>query len=124
MQVIMGGLLVSSILLFFASNRFWVMLVSMALFGVSLGAQKVLNQLWITIVVDAQKVADYISAFSILNGVRGILAPVFAYWLLSFTSPGISGVVSAGIIGLGTICLIYIRKSVSGNQYPEFTGHQ
>ncbi len=92
-----------------------LMLLAMAIFGLSQGAQKVHNHLWITKVVPKDTVADYISAFSILNGLRGILAPVSAYWLLSLLPPAESAYVATLIIVMGTGCLLAARRSISWN---------
>ena len=47
-QVTIGALLIASTLLFFLTTHYWVMLLAMAILGLSHGAQKVHNFLWIT----------------------------------------------------------------------------
>ena len=113
-QAIMGGLMMFSTLLFFYSTNYLIMLMAMAVFGLSMGAQKVHNHLWITKVVPKHTVADYISAFSLLNGLRGILAPVSAYWLLSVLQPNHSAYVAVFVIAVGTSCLLLARRSTAG----------
>ncbi|MDG2169508.1 MAG: MFS transporter [Opitutales bacterium] len=114
-QALIGGLLIVSTLLFFVSTNYWVMLLSMAIFGLSHGAQKIHNHLWITKVVPKHTVADYISAFSILNGFRGILAPVTAYWILSMFQPAAAANIALVVIAVGTIALLFARKSITTN---------
>ncbi len=114
-QAIMGGLMIVSTLLFFFTTNYWIMLLAMAIFGLSMGAQKVHNHLWITKVVPKHTIADYISAFSLLNGLRGILAPVSAYWLLSVLQPNQSAYVAVFVIAAGTACLLLARRSTARN---------
>lgn len=114
-QVAIGILLVSSTLLFFLSTNYWMMMLAMGVFGLSHGAQKVHNFLWITKIVPKDIVADYISAFSILNGLRGILAPIAAYWLLSLFQPHSSAYLAMLTVALGTTLLLLSRRSTARN---------
>ena len=114
-QVAIGALLIVSTLLFFFSTSYWMMLLAMGIFGLSHGAQKVHNFLWITKIVPKDTVADYISAFSILNGLRGILAPITAYWLLSLFQPPTSAYLAMVAVGLGTIILLVSKRTATGN---------
>lgn len=123
-QALMAGSLVLSIGMFFTTDQFAWMLVAMAMAGVSMGAQKILNQLWITKLVDKDQVADYVSAFSILNGARGLMAPVFAYWLLACITPPMVGLAGVGILLSGTISLLIIRKSALRHQTPKVAGNE
>lgn len=118
-QSAMGVFLVFSILSFFTATNFWWMLAAMAIFGIALGAQKILNQLWITKVVQKESVAEYVSAYSILNGIRGISAPILAYWLMSRYTPAVAGYIAAGIIASGSFGLLLARRSVYRNQSPD-----
>lgn len=114
-QSVMGVLIVLGILPYFLTSNYFLMLGGMAIFGMAFGAQKVLNSLWLTKVVGKDEVADYISAFSILNGIRGIVAPIFGYWLLSKTSPAFVGYVSGVIIAIGCLSLLILRHSAYRN---------
>ena len=118
-QALIGILMVLSTLLFFLTTHYGIMLLAMAVFGLSQGAQKVHNHLWITKVVPKQIVADYISAFSILNGFRGILGPVCAYGLLSLFPPAQSAYLATVAIAVGTIWLLFARRSTVRNQDPK-----
>lgn len=110
-QSAMGILIILSILPYFMTSNYLLMLGGMAIFGMAFGAQKILNSLWLTKVVGKEQVADYISAFSVLNGIRGIAAPIFAYWLLGKTNPAFVGYIAGIIIAIGCLSLLILRRS-------------
>ena len=115
MQAAMGGFTILSMSLFFLSSNYYWMLFSMTLYGMAFGAQKILNQLWLTKVVHTEKISDYISAYSMINGIRGIAAPIFAYWLLTRMAPHLVGDVAIAIVAVGCISLLILRRSTSRN---------
>lgn len=115
MQAAMGGFAILSMSLFFLSTNYYWMLFSMTLFGMAFGAQKILNQLWLTKIVQAEGISDYISAYSMMNGIRGIVAPIFAYWLLTRMAPHLVADVAIAIVAIGCVSLLILRRSTAGN---------
>jgi MFS family permease len=115
MQAAMGGFTILSMSLFFLSTNYYWMLFSMSLYGLAFGAQKILNQLWLTKIVHAEGISDYISAFSMINGVRGIVAPIVAYWLLTIMAPHLVADVAIATVAVGSVCLLILRRSASRN---------
>jgi MFS family permease len=74
------------ILSFFSSNSFNELLLGAAIFGISTAGADIAWHLWVTKITTADKVADYMSVHTCLTGIRGVIAPITAFYLLRHTS--------------------------------------
>jgi len=93
------------ILSFFTSNSVTGLIVGAIVYGISNAGGDVAWGLWVTKFAPPERVADYMSAHTFFTGVRGVLAPLVAFHLVSTLSMGTLGWISAGLILLATLLL-------------------
>ena len=76
------------ILGFFTSNSAVGLIVSAVIYGISNAGGDVAWSLWVTRFAPAALVAEYMAVHTFLTGVRGVLAPVAAFYLIDRCSVG------------------------------------
>ena len=94
------------ILAFFTSNSITGMIIGAIIFGISNAGGDVAWSLWVTKFAPPGRVADYMSVHTFLTGVRGVLAPMFAFYFATKLSLGILAAMSSGLIALATLLLL------------------
>ena len=94
------------ILTFFTTDTFTGLVIGAIVFGVSNAGGDVAWSLWVTKFAPPERVADYMSVHTFLTGVRGVVAPLCAFYLISRVSPELLAAVSCGMIVLATALLI------------------
>src|SRR6267142_806953 len=94
------------ILTFFTTNSFTGLVVGAMVYGISNAGGDVAWSLWVTKFAPPGRVADYMSVHTFLTGVRGVLAPVFAFYFASELSLGILAAINSGLIVLATALLL------------------
>ncbi|HMJ91921.1 MAG TPA: hypothetical protein VK530_19000 [Candidatus Acidoferrum sp.] len=94
------------ILTFFVSNSFSGLVAGAIIFGISNAGGDVAWSLWVTKFAPPGRVADYMSVHTFFTGVRGVLAPVFAFTLVTRLSLGVMAFVSAALIILASLMLL------------------
>jgi MFS family permease len=94
------------ILSFFTSNTRVGMIVGAIVYGISNAGGDVAWSLWVTKFAPPERVADYMSVHTFLTGVRGVLAPVCAFYVVTRLSlEAVAGIATALIV-LGTLILV------------------
>ena len=76
------------------------------LYGVANAGGDVAWSLWVTKFAPAGRVADYMSVHTFFTGVRGVIAPVAAFHLVTICSLPTLGWISAAMIGFATLLLL------------------
>jgi len=94
------------ILAFFTSNSLAGLLLGAIVHGISNAGGDVAWGLWVTRFAPPNRVADYMSVHTFFTGVRGVLAPLTAFHLAGILSMSTLGLISGGLIALGTLLLI------------------
>ena len=94
------------ILAFFTTNSFSGLIAGAIVYGISNAGGDVAWSLWVTKFAPPGRVADYMSVHTFLTGVRGVLAPAFAFYFASQFSLGTLAAISSGLILLATAMLI------------------
>ena len=89
---------------------FWLV-VAAILFGISNAGADVAWSLWVTKFAPPERVADYMSVHTFFTGVRGVLAPLAAFFLIASLPLSYAGWICAGLIAVGTALLIPEIKS-------------
>ncbi|HAM73893.1 MAG TPA: hypothetical protein DCM86_19865 [Verrucomicrobiales bacterium] len=80
---------------FFTSDTSTGLILSAVIYGVSNAGGDVAWSLWVTRFAPAERVAEYMSVHTFLTGVRGVIAPALAFWLIErFTAGQLAGVCS------------------------------
>lgn len=91
------------ILAFFMSSNVTGLVLGAVLYGVAIAGGDVAWSLWVTKFAPPDRVADYMSVHTFFTGLRGMVAPVLAFQLLSVLSlQAVSGL-AAGLIMIGTV---------------------
>jgi MFS family permease len=107
------------ILTFFVSNSFTGMIVGAVIFGISNAGGDVAWSLWVTKFAPPGRVADYMSVHTFFTGVRGVLAPLFAFTFVTRLSLGIMAAVSAAlIVGASLLLVPEIKFGQRGRKTP------
>jgi hypothetical protein len=94
------------ILSFFVSGSAAGLVVGAVCFGVSNAGADVAWGLWVTKFAPPERVADYMSVHTCFTGVRGVLAPVVAFYLVSDLPLNVLGWISVGLIAIGSAFLV------------------
>lgn len=94
------------VLSFFMSDTLLGMILAAVVYGVSHAGGDVAWSLWVTKFAPPERVADYMSAHTCLTGVRGVLAPVVAFYSVNHLSLPVLAGISAGLIGIATLMLL------------------
>jgi MFS family permease len=94
------------ILSFFTTGSMTGLIVGAIFYGAAAAGGDVAWSLWVTKFAPPERVADYMSVHTFFTGVRGVVAPLVAFQLVSGLSLNVMGWVSAGLILVGTSFLI------------------
>ncbi len=91
---------------FFATGSPAWLILGAVLFGISSAGADVAWSLWVIKFAPPERVVDYMSVHTFFTGVRGVTAPLVAFYLVSGISPNLLGWISVGLIGIGSAFLI------------------
>jgi len=94
------------ILAFFLTDSLAGMVAGAIVFGISNAGGDVAWSLWVTKFAPAGRVADYMAVHTSLTGVRGVLAPVAAFYGVQQLPPSVLAALSAGLIVVATALLL------------------
>lgn len=94
------------ILSFFTTGSIVGLIAGAILFGISNAGADVAWSLWVTKFAPPQRVADYMSIHTFFTGLRGVVAPVTAFYLVSRLQPQLLGWISVGLIVIACSFLI------------------
>ncbi|MCL4506816.1 MAG: MFS transporter [Chloroflexi bacterium] len=95
-----------SIAVFFAGHSMLGLVAGACIFGAATAGGDLTWSLWATKFAPPERVADYMSVHTFLTGLRGLLAPMIAYELLTTMPMGILSWVCSGLILLATTLLL------------------
>jgi MFS family permease len=94
------------ILTFFVSNSFSGLVIGAIIFGISNAGGDVAWSLWVTKFAPPGRVADYMSVHTFFTGVRGVLAPLVAFTLVTRLSLEMLAGISAALIVAASLLLV------------------
>jgi MFS family permease len=97
---------VLGILSFFTTGSLAGLVIGGVLFGISNAGADVAWSLWVTKFAPPERVADYMSVHTFFTGVRGVAAPLTAFYLISSLPLNVMGWISAGLIVIGSLFLV------------------
>jgi MFS family permease len=110
------------ILAFFTTHSLAGMICGAVVFGISNAGGDVAWSLWVTKFAPPERVADYMAIHTGLTGLRGVLAPMVAFYMVTRLSLGTLALISTGLIVLATMLLIpEIRIGAKGRAKPALT---
>lgn len=94
------------ILTFFLSESRAGLLAGAVIFGIANAGGDVAWGLWVTKLAPPERVADYMSVHTFFTGVRGVLAPVAAFYAAQSLALGTLGLICAGLIVAASLLLV------------------
>jgi len=94
------------ILSFFTTGSLAGLVIGAILFGISNAGADVAWSLWVTKFAPPQRVADYMSVHTFFTGLRGLAAPLAAFFLVSRLQPQLLGWISVGLIVIACSFLV------------------
>lgn len=113
----------AGIVSFFAMGSLPGLVIGAVLFGVANAGADVAWSLWVTKFAPAGRVADYMSVHTFFTGLRGMLAPVVAFYLVADMPVRTLGWISVGLIAAGSLVLVpeikFGRKALHGDVLVE-----
>jgi hypothetical protein len=106
------------ILSFFMTSSVAGLVAGAILFGISNAGADVAWSLWVTKFAPPQRVADYMSVHTFFTGLRGLAAPLTAFYLVSRLQPQFLGWLSIGLIVIACLFLVPEIKFGKGARRP------
>ncbi len=91
---------------FFTTGSVTGLVVGGVFFGVANAGADVAWSLWVTKLAPPDRVADYMSVHTFFTGVRGVLAPIVAFYLVAGVPPQTLGWIAVGLIAVGSAFLL------------------
>jgi MFS family permease len=105
-----------SILAFFTSNNMAGLLCGAVLFGISSAGGDVAWSLWVTKFAPPDRVVHYMAMHTFLTGLRGLVAPFVAFYLLGVLSVATLGWIGAGLI---VVSALILAREIKAGQSPD-----
>ena len=99
------GFALGAISFFVGGDLVWLV-VAAVLFGISNAGADVAWSLWVTKFAPPERVAEYMSVHTFFTGVRGVLAPLVAFYVIAGMPLNLAGWIFAGLILIGTALLV------------------
>ncbi len=110
-------------LAFFASDSWVALGISSLLLGFTISGGDVAWGLWVTKFAPADRVPDYMAVHVFFTGVRGLIAPAAAFFLLQYISPLQLSWISAGLMSLSVLQLLPVwHRSLGLKNSEKSTG--
>jgi hypothetical protein len=94
------------IISFFTTGSELGLVFGAILFGMANAGADVAWGLWVTKFAPPERVADYMAVRTFFTGVRGVIAPLVAFYLVSGLAPTVLGWISVGLIVIACSFLI------------------
>jgi MFS family permease len=98
--------LIAGILSFFVAGSATGLVIGAILFGMANAGADVAWSLWVTKFAPPERVADYMSVHTFFTGVRGVVAPVAAFYLAAHLPMQAMGWLGAVLIVIGSAFLL------------------
>jgi MFS family permease len=94
------------ILTFFLSGSFGGLVAAAIVYGISNAGGDVAWSLWVTKFAPPERVADYMSVHTFFTGIRGVLAPMVAFYSVNHFSLSTLAFFTTALIVLGSLLLV------------------
>lgn len=106
LRILLNGMFVVSIGLFFSTRSVWVMGVSMALLGTAMAGGRIAWSLWVTKLAPPGQSSAYMSVHMLSTGLRGSLAPFLGYALIERFAIRDVSVMGLGLVLISTLMFV------------------
>ena len=112
LRIVLNCVFAVSIMLFFFTDRLWVIAIGCAFLGMAFGGGGILWSLYVTKIAPPDKVASYMSVHGFLTGVRMALAPLIGYTVMNFTHPAFAAWIALVLIGISIMIFIPLKPLI------------
>lgn len=106
LRVVLNAGFALGILTFFLSDSMTGLLAGAIIFGIANAGGDVAWGLWVTKLAPPERVADYMSVHTFFTGVRGVVAPVAAFYAAKSLPLGTIGAICAAMICAASLLLV------------------
>jgi len=105
-RAVVNLIFVVGILVYYLGGSMIALMVGIAIHGIARSGGEVLWSLWTTRFADSERLIEYQSVHTFLTGVRGVLAPLAAFWVVGWLGPvSVAWISSALMLGSTLIIL-------------------
>lgn len=108
LRMIVNGVFLVGILLYFLGSGVPVILVGSALFGLARGGGEIMFNLFVTKLAPAERIVDYMSVHTFLAGIRLSLAPFLGFFIVVWADIPIMVAVSSSLV---VISILAVRSA-------------
>jgi MFS family permease len=106
LRIVLNAGFALGILSFFSGGSLPGLVAGAVFFGISNAGADVAWSLWVTKFAPPERVAEYMSVHTFFTGVRGVIAPAVAFYMVSGVNPITLGWISVGLILIGSAFLL------------------
>ncbi len=110
-RIALNGCWLIGLFLFFNFKSLLYIGIGSAFIGIAMGGGMLLWTLWVTQVAPANKVAAYMSAHTAIAGLRGLVSPFLAYYILSLSK-------NVVVIGCFGMCFTFLSTLIFLSAIP------
>lgn len=112
-RIVLNIFFIAGILFYFLGSGIWALCVGIGLHGLARAGGNIAWSLWVTKFAKGEQVAEYMSVHTFLCGVRGVIAPFVAFYMIAALGPKWVGVTGAGLIAIATL-MIFPQMRIMG----------
>jgi MFS family permease len=112
MRFVLNLMFLTGILSFFLSDSLAGLVAGALFFGMAISGGDLAWSLWVTKIAPPHLVADYMSVHTFFTGIRGVLAPFAAFYLLGYLEMGQVVWISGGLILVASLLLTPEMRSL------------
>lgn len=122
LRMIVNGMQMVSILVFFSTKNLWILGFSAALNGFAMGGGNLSWNLWVTKFATQERTAAYMSVHSFMTGIRGFAAPFLGFYLLATWGSQVTGTIGAGMILISIVMIFSLHRSINQRRKSKTLG--
>ncbi|MCB1094348.1 MAG: MFS transporter, partial [Verrucomicrobiae bacterium] len=112
LRIVLNMVFGLSLLAFFVGKSEAFLWIGMALRGVAMGGGNIAWNLWVTKLAPAERVSEYMSVHTFLTGVRGVIGPPLAFWLITIVPVNTMAWIGFGILLIASsLILPHVRSA-------------
>lgn len=105
LRIVLNAAFGLSLLAFYVGQTEAFLWIGMALRGVAMGGGNIAWNLWVTKLAPEERVSEYMSVHTFLTGIRGIIGPPLAFWLITIVPVSTMTWVGAGILVMSSLLI-------------------
>lgn len=109
-RLLINSCFILAYLTFFMSDNLVLMGLSMAINGFAVAGGMIVWNLWVTKITRKERAPAYMSTHIVCSGIKGIIAPYMAYYLIKYNSPMNMGIIAALFMISSCVIFFALRR--------------